>query len=148
MQIRQAKEQDLMPLLALYTHLHHNPLPVRDARLEAVWRAILADVNQSVLVGEEAGELICSCVLVVVRNLTHEQRPYALIENVVTHEEHRGQGYASALLRAACDLARQENCYKIMLMTGSKEQSTLRFYERAGFNRQDKTAFVRWLGRV
>jgi hypothetical protein len=30
-------------------------------------------------------------------------------------------------------------------MTGAKDAETLRFYQRAGFNAQDKTAFIRWL---
>ena len=33
----------------------------------------------------------------------------------------------------------------MMLLTGSKEEATLRFYEKAGYNRKDKTAFVQWL---
>jgi len=32
-----------------------------------------------------------------------------------------------------------------MLMTGSKRQSTLRFYERAGYRSDVKTAFLQWL---
>jgi GNAT superfamily N-acetyltransferase len=67
------------------------------------------------------------------------------VENVVTDEGYRGKGYATALLHAAREVARGENCYKIMLMTASKLDSTLRFYERAGYNRQDKTAFIQWL---
>jgi hypothetical protein len=35
--------------------------------------------------------------------------------------------------------------YKIMLMTGSKKESTLSFYEKAGYNRSDKTAFIQWI---
>lgn len=53
--------------------------------------------------------------------------------------------WASACLAAARELAARQGCYKIMLMTGSKRESTLRLYERAGYNRQDKTAFVQWL---
>jgi isopropylmalate/homocitrate/citramalate synthase len=30
-------------------------------------------------------------------------------------------------------------------LTGSKEDSTLEFYRRAGYNSTDKTAFVQWL---
>ncbi|NLA86435.1 MAG: GNAT family N-acetyltransferase, partial [Clostridiales bacterium] len=86
-----------------------------------------------------------SCVLVIVPNLTHSQRPYALIENVVTDINHRSKGYATAVLNYARDLARRANCYKIMLMTGSKLPGTLRFYERAGYNSHDKTAFIQWL---
>ena len=43
------------------------------------------------------------------------------------------------------DIANAEECYKMMLLTGSKTDSTLRFYENAGYNRNDKTAFIQWL---
>ena len=43
-------------------------------------------------------------------------------------------------------IAEQENCYKMMLLTGSKRLETLHFYEKAGYNSSDKTAFVQWLG--
>ena len=67
------------------------------------------------------------------------------IENVITHKKHRNKGYATLLLNHARDIAKAENCYKIMLMTGAKEETTLKFYEKAGYNRQDKTAFIQWL---
>ena len=51
----------------------------------------------------------------------------------------------SHMLSSAREIAMKENCYKIMLMTSAKEKSTLRFYERAGYNAHDKTAFVHWL---
>jgi hypothetical protein len=37
------------------------------------------------------------------------------------------------------------NCYKIMLLTGSKKKETLNFYDNAGYNSTDKTAFIQWL---
>jgi GNAT superfamily N-acetyltransferase len=72
-------------------------------------------------------------------------RPYGLIENVVTHSDFRQQGYGSAILEQAVQCARENNCYKVMLLTGSKLEATLKFYEQAGFNRKDKTGLVRWL---
>ena len=39
-------------------------------------------------------------------------------------------------------LARQADCYKMMLLTGSKKESTLNFYKNAGYNCTDKTAFT------
>lgn len=39
----------------------------------------------------------------------------------------------------------KSDCYKMMLLTGSKEQKTLDFYENAGYNSADKTAFIQWL---
>lgn len=143
MEIRLAREGDLEGLLRLYTQLHDNPMP--EALPETLWRGMLASGTVRVLVAEEDGRILSSCVLVVVPNLTHGQRPFAVVENVVTDEAFRGRGLATACLCRARQIAREEGCYKIMLMTGSKQESTLRFYERAGYNRSDKTAFVQWL---
>ena len=72
-------------------------------------------------------------------------RPYAVIENVVTRFDYRGRGYATECLNHAKEIAARENCYKMMLLTGSKEETTLRFYNNAGYNSTDKTAFIQWL---
>ena len=142
--IRPAVTKDLPQLLGLYTHLHEDSVPdMVAARL--VFEQILQDDKQSILLGEIMGEVVSSCTIITVPNLTQGLRAYCLIENVVTHNDYRGNGYASKLLQHAKELAIKNNCYKIMLMTGSKEQSILSFYEKAGFNRQDKTAFVQWL---
>lgn len=38
-----------------------------------------------------------------------------------------------------------KNYVKIMLLTGSKEEGTLKFYRNAGYNSSDKTAFIQWI---
>ena len=42
-------------------------------------------------------------------------------------------------------IAVDENCYKILLATGSDDPAVHRFYENAGYNSIDKTAYVQWL---
>ena len=143
--VREISENDLNGLLQLYTQLHNNPFPDKDSRAISVWKDIINDKNHHIIVMEENGMIVSSCVCVIIPNLTHEQRPYAIIENVITDTEHRKKGYATACLDFAKELALQENCYKIMLMTGSKQESTLKFYENAGYNKNDKTAFIQWL---
>jgi predicted GNAT family acetyltransferase len=83
---------------------------------------------------------VASCTLVVIPNLTRGGRPYALIENVVTRADQRNYGFGSAILKAATERAWDQNCYKVMLMTGSKNPATLNFYKSAGFE-QTKTGF-------
>ncbi|WP_424810572.1 N-acetyltransferase family protein [Roseococcus sp. YIM B11640] len=137
--IRAAGPEDLDGLLALYRHLNaEDPAPEREQASTAL-AALLA--MATVLVAEEAGELVSSCTLVVIPNLTRGTRPYALIENVVTHAGHRQRGLGRAVLAAALDRAWAEGCYKVMLATGSRQESTLRFYEGAGFERGGKTFF-------
>jgi len=143
--IREIESQDLSQLLHLYTYLHDNHMPDIDTDMEILWHKIVKDPSHHILIGLKDGRIISSCVLVIIPNLTHRQRPYALIENVITHPEYRGKGYATKILDYARGLAIADRCYKIMLLTGAKKESTLGFYERAGYNRNDKTAFIQWL---
>ncbi len=143
--IREIISADFDGLMRLYTQLHGNPIPEKTPEVKALWDNILADKNHHIIVAEENGKILSSCVCVIVPNLTHGQRPYALIENVVTDEKHRKKGLATACLDYAKALAEKENCYKMMLLTGSKEEETLNFYRKAGYNSNDKTAFIQWL---
>ena len=145
MVIREARYEDLFEILRLYEQLNVNPVPQESAELDALWKRILADENYYLLVAEVDGAIVSSSTVIVVPNLTRTQRSYALVENVVTHAEHRGRGYATAVLARAREIAVEANCYKMMLMTGSKHEETLSFYRRAGYNSQDKTAFIQWL---
>lgn len=143
--IREVVEEDLHDLLQLYMQLHNNPMPKFTQELSELWQSILEDKDHHIIVAEENGQIVSSCVCVIIPNLTRGQRPYAFVENVITDEAYRKKGLATACLNYAKELAEKENCYKMMLLTGSKEEGTLRFYEQAGYNRNDKTAFIQWI---
>ena len=143
--IREAVASDLDTLLELYLHLHETGIPEDGARLRAAWAKIMADPDHHIIVCERGGRIVASCACVVVPNLTRGARPYALIENVVTHRDHRRRGCATRCLDRAREIARAAGCYKIMLMTGAKDAATLDFYRRAGFDDKAKTAFIQRL---
>lgn len=142
MTVREAAAADLEALLALYLHLHESGIPADREALRRVWVQIEADPGHHILVAEQGGRIVSSCACVIVPNLTRGLRPYALIENVVTHADFRRRGFASACLARAVHLARAAGCYKVMLLTGAKDEATLRFYRRARFDSGDKSAFV------
>ena len=145
MEIREIKENELSALLELYTHLHESGIPENSEHLRNTWTRICSDENYHIIVCEVDGKLVSSCVCVIIPNLTRNIRPYAFIENVVTHTNHRRKGYATACLNYAKELAAKADCYKMMLLTGAKSESTLDFYKQAGYNCTDKTAFIQWL---
>ena len=138
--IRAALPSDLEGLAALYPHLNPSDEPISRDLATARLDAINQIPGSTVLLGLLHDELVASCTLIVIPNLTRGGKPYALIENVVTDARHRGQGYGTRILRAAVAAAWEAGCYKVMLLTGSKQPSTLNFYENAGFE-QTKTGF-------
>ena len=143
--VREAKKEDLAEVLELYLCLHEKALPELSEHLTNTWNQIIQDENHHLIVKEIDGKIISSCVCVIIPNLTRNVRPYALVENVVTHLDYRGKGYATECLNFAKAVAEKQNCYKMMLLTGSKEQKTLDFYKNAGYNCTDKTAFIQWM---
>ncbi len=143
--IREIHSDELEELLGLYTYLHNNDMPLMNKTIRDIWKDIMEDSRHHIIVAKESNQLISSCVLIIVPNLTHGQRPFGVIENVITHPEYRKMGYAGACLEYAKELGKKAGCYKLMLMTGSKEESTLSFYEKSGYNKKDKTAFIQWL---
>jgi len=143
--IREAGFKDLDELLELYLDLHEDSVPEKDEHLSSTWNQIIGDPNHHIIVNEIDGKIVSSCVCVIIPNLTRGIRPYAFVENVVTSADYRCHGYARECLDYAKSIAVKENCYKMMLLTGSKNPATLRFYENAGYNNSDKTAFIQWL---
>ncbi len=143
--IREANYNDLNDILELYLFLHETSIPEMSEQLKNTWDKIIHDDNHHLIVCEVDGKILSSCVCVIIPNLTRNVRPYAFVENVVTHKDYRGRGYATSCLEYAKKIAEDNNCYKMMLLTGSKEDKTLKFYENAGYNSSDKTAFIQWL---
>ncbi len=140
--IREVADEELFALLCLYARLHPEDemLPLGEAA--QIWKTLRQDPNQHCWGAYWNGSLVSTCALIVVPNLTRGGRPYGLIENVVTHPDYRRRGLGTALLKRALQAAWERNCYKVMLLTGSRNEATLRFYEKAGFERGVKTGFV------
>ena len=148
MMIKKATPADVESIYDLYqNHLTANP--PREPQDMNVWRERIAQFMSNpfyhLFVGDVEGLIVSIVTLIVIDNLTHNLRPYAVIENVVTHADYRGKHYAATLMNRASEIAKDLDCYKIMLLTGSKKDSTLKFYEKCGFNKNDKTAFIKWL---
>ena len=143
--IREANKNDLEEILHLYLFLHDTSVPEESEQLRNTWDKIVNDENHHLIICEVDNKIVASCVCVIIPNLTRNVRPYAFVENVVTHKEYRKKGYATACLNYAKLIAEENNCYKMMLLTGSTEESTLSLYRNAGYNSSDKTAFIQWI---
>lgn len=137
-EIRDLGPGDAEVLLDLYTHLNPGDAP---PSAEAV-RAVFAHPGLRHFGRWVEGELVASCNLAVVPNLTRGGRSYGVIENVVTHAAQRGQGHGQAVVAHAVAQAWAAGCYKVVLTTSRKDPAVWAFYERCGFDGGDKRAFV------
>jgi GNAT superfamily N-acetyltransferase len=141
--VRLIKFEELNELLDLYQYLNHDDPNLKGSdNINKLWDKIFNDPNRYYFVVEDDGVIVSSCTLIIIDNLTRSGRPFGLIENVVTHKEYRKRGYGTAVLHKALEVAKNKDCYKIVLLTGRKEESVLRFYERVGFEKGIKTGFI------
>lgn len=140
--VRLIHQDELSELLKLYKHLNPDDPDLNVADIQAHWNKILNDEMMKIFVIKHEREIISSCTLVLIRNLTRGARPYAVIENVVTHPDYRQNGLGKRIMRRAIEYAKEHSCYKIMLLTGSKRKEVHNFYEECGFQKDVKTGFV------
>jgi GNAT superfamily N-acetyltransferase len=140
--VRVIQKGELQELLDLYQHLNEDDPALQAADVQELWEQIQQDRNMHYLVVEEEGRIAAACVLILISNLTRGARPYGLIENVVTHPDFRRRGFGTDVLNEALSIAWEHHCYKVMLLTSSKQEGTLTFYEKAGFVKGIKTGFV------
>lgn len=146
--VRLAEEKDLEEILRLYLDLHEDTVPEDSEKRRKVWSQILEDPRYNLIVNEVEGAIVSSCTCLIVPNLTRNLSSYALVENVVTKKEWEGNGYARACLAYAKEIAEKNDCYKIMLTTGSQEERTHAFYRSCGYTSEGKTAYVNKLRDV
>jgi ribosomal protein S18 acetylase RimI-like enzyme len=142
MEIRELKFPELEQVLSLYDEYERPKSPWPSQQEQKNIFEQLLNSGGCVLVAVLGSSVVGTCTLNLCPNFSWSGRPYAIIENVIVACEQRNKGIGKALLNHAANLAESKGCYKVALMTGSKELSTLKFYESAGFI-GDKQGFQR-----
>jgi len=137
--VRLATEGDIPRILDLYRQLAitasqaeqcQNPTPNDYQR---VFAEISPPPGHELLVAEDEGEVIGSLVLLTVPNLSHEARPWALVENVVVDEQYRRRGIGRLLMNYAIGKAKETGCHKIGLSSDTSRKEAHKFYRSMEF---------------
>lgn len=130
--IRRAKQNDLTRLIELLNQLS----PPKDngftENSDSVLAKIILDDNYYLNVYDFCGELEGTSMLFVQYNLSHGCRPVGHVENVVVDERFRGQGIGRILVNDLIRVARNRQCYKLIL---NCTEHNVPFYQFAGFRR-------------
>lgn len=103
------------------------------ARQQAGLQAILDAPEQGTILSARLGPKLVGMTILLYTISTALGGKVALLEDLVVMQEHRGQGIGSALLERAIQLAGQNACLRITLLTDSDNRSAQKFYQRHGF---------------
>ena len=127
---------DDLPQLAdlLYDLFSHEAdfVPNRENQLRGL-RLILEQPNRGRIFVLRNGTRMIGMINLLITISTAEGGFVLLLEDLVIHCDHRGQGYGSRLLEHALEYARSKNFLRITLLTDRIENRARGFYERYGF---------------
>lgn len=140
--IREAVAEDFQAIARLYHQLHPADPVLDDGSDRTAFDVILRTPGLSLLLLEVDGAVVATTYLNVIANMTRGASPYAVIENVVVDESHRGTGLGKQIMAATLQSAWDAGCYKAMLLTGSRTPGTHAFYRSCGFSPDAKTAYL------
>jgi GNAT superfamily N-acetyltransferase len=142
--IRPVNETDCTDISRLILQL--DPVDtIHDNRLKEKIGKMNAMQHMRLFGYEEYEKIIGMCTIGKIEGLSQKLRPFAVIENVVVDDSFRCRGIGRKLVLHAIDQAKQWNCYKVILGTGTKQDWKLKFYENCGFTKGEKTTFIKRL---
>ncbi|MFC3748638.1 GNAT family N-acetyltransferase [Paenibacillus sp. GCM10012306] len=102
-------------------------------KLEQIFKLVKAD-NRYILLGAFIdGELVGSVMGILCYDLVGDCQPFMVIENVVVSSRARRQGVGKKLMVRIEEIARERDCYYMILVSGEQRKEAHIFYERLGF---------------
>lgn len=83
---------------------------------------------------KDDGQIIGSTTLLMEQKFIHDGGKVGHIEDVTVNKNYEGKGVGSALVRKAIGFAKQNNCYKVILVCSEKN---IQFYKVIGFKEHE-----------
>lgn len=107
--------------------------------------AALAESPASVLLVAEFNSSVCATALLTIcADAMYGFQPFGVIENVVVSQRMRGQGLGRQLLAHMEQIAIDQDCSKLMLLSSAHRHEAHAFFRRCGFAGETKNAFVKY----
>ena len=133
--VETATIEDLGSLVALVMELmelQDDFSPDRQAQTQGI-RLILEGPNRGRIFVLRSGDRIIGMVNLLFTISTARGGFVILMEDVVVHPDHRGQGYGSMLVQHVIDFARKKDFKRITLLTDKLSADSQGFFKRHGF---------------
>lgn len=96
----------------------------------------LSNDNYMIVAENDEGIIVGTCTLHLQKKFIRDGGIAGLIEDVAVRESLRGQNIGSMLVQKTINLAKDKNCYKVIL---SCFPERVTFYEKNGFSQESLT---------
>ncbi len=96
-------------------------------------RLVLEEPSRGRILIIRAGHKIIAMANLLITISTASGGFVLLMEDVIVHPDHRGQGYGSTLIEHVIQYAREKNFLRITLLTDRISAESQRFFQRYGF---------------
>ena len=134
MQIRKAQIDDLPAILQLYAQPGMDDGKILDVSYaESIFQRMQQYPNYRLFVAQENDNIVGSYALLIMDNLAHCGALSAIVEDVVVSPTRHGQGIGKQMMWHAMKLAREADCYKLVLSSNAKRDAAHEFYKSLGF---------------
>lgn len=137
MYIREAREEDAEQLSLLLREIDGEEF-LSPEEIKEKQKVMQNYSFCKVLVAVEEGRddaIIGTFTLYILDNLVHRGTPFAVVESVITHPDHRRKGVGRSMILKAMEIAAERGCYKLVLSSDIKREGAHTFYDRLGFVR-------------
>ena len=132
-QIRSAAVGDAPAAIGLMAQLNEFAQGRIDAGVEDRFRAMLDLPQYAIFVAQDEQGKIVGLLTASQRWTLWHMGPCAIIEELVVDEAARGQGAGRALIQAAIEWAKAQDCSEVEVSTGMDNTAAQAFYRRLGF---------------
>lgn len=122
----------LVDLMMLLLQMEEDFEPDRDKQ-EYGLRLILEEPNRGRIFVARTDHAIVGIINLLFTISTAEGGMVMLLDDIIIHPEHRGQGYGTRLVEHALDFARKKDFRRITLLTDRISEESQRFFGRFGF---------------
>jgi GNAT superfamily N-acetyltransferase len=133
LEIRSARRGDFPAVLSILSQMHEEA-SLDEAPSKTAFCEILESPSRAILVAVDKGTVVATVDLFVMANMTRGGRPWAGIENLVVDAEHRRSGIGRALMEIVVDIAREQGCYKLQLVSHHRRNAAHDLYRQIGFD--------------
>jgi GNAT superfamily N-acetyltransferase len=133
--IRTASEADLPEVLSLYSQLGMDDGTVLSLdTAKQIFARMKTYPDYKLYVAVAGGKVVGAFALLVMDNIGHMGTPSGVVEDVIVHQQWRGNGIGRMMMEEAMALCAAKGCYKLALTSNKLRHNAHLFYETLGFD--------------